>query len=147
MLKLLITLYRAFTNKVERVCHSKAPGRNCYDMGKFISLFFWSDTRLVSGKPCSAWLWVPRWESGSVGYVNFISGRTVYRFLNVTDVFRFPIAIFLCPPTVRFLLFSLPLHPSDTRSFYLPSSFYSTFLGHLVVVRTQRSVWLQLFEY
>jgi hypothetical protein len=32
--------YSAFTDKVERNCHFPAPGRNCYNTGKLILLFF-----------------------------------------------------------------------------------------------------------
>jgi hypothetical protein len=32
--------YTAFTDKVERSCHFPAPGRNCYNTGKLILLFY-----------------------------------------------------------------------------------------------------------
>jgi hypothetical protein len=31
-------MYSAFTDKVQRNCHSPAPGRNCYNIGKLILL-------------------------------------------------------------------------------------------------------------
>jgi hypothetical protein len=37
-------LHSAFTDKVEHNYHFPAPGRNCYNTGKLILLFLWSDT-------------------------------------------------------------------------------------------------------
>jgi hypothetical protein len=38
------SFYSTFIDKVECNCHFPAPGRNCYNTGKLILLFLWSDT-------------------------------------------------------------------------------------------------------
>jgi hypothetical protein len=76
------------------------------------------------------------WSREVAGTVSFITERSVYRFINVTDVLRFPTVVLLHPSTVILPLFCLSSHPSETRfpslSFTLSGIHSNTCFSHLL---------------
>jgi hypothetical protein len=67
------------TDKVDRKCHFLIPDRNCHNTCNLIWFLLWSNTWLISIKPCSTWWWVMQFqpESEVTAVFNFISECTV----------------------------------------------------------------------